>query len=430
MSIEIRVPEQSDGKAMFAADARGFGTFYEDDEVERRLPIMDLSRFRIALDGAAIVGVAGSFALDMTVPGGASVPMGGVTWVSVAATHRRQGILRRLLGAVHADIDARGEPVAGLSASEGGIYGRFGYGVATQMRRVVIDVRAVQLRDELVPKPGSVRFMEPDEARVHVPAVWERARGQRPGETARNEAWWGMVFEDQAKAQDGFSPALRLRHDDGYASYRVRMVWNEGRPAHEVNLIELVAATDDAHLALWHTLLGIDLVATITSRRGFTIDDALHVAVDNPRAVSTEALDDCVWLRPHQPAVLLGARTYTQRGPSRPGAVARHDRCRRRGADPLGGRGRTRRRGLAPDPSPSRSRAGPCGLRRHLPRRLPTLRPRPRTADHGGDARRAPAGRRLLLRRTDAQLAEPVLIDNASPRRRPSSSGVVAEGRR
>ncbi len=311
MSIEIRVPEQSDGKAMFAADARGFGTFYEDDEVERRLPIMDLSRFRIALDGAAIVGVAGSFALDMTVPGGASVPMGGVTWVSVAATHRRQGILRRLLGAVHADIDARGEPVAGLSASEGGIYGRFGYGVATQMRRVVIDVRAVQLRDELVPKPGSVRFMEPDEARVHVPAVWERARGQRPGETARNEAWWGMVFEDQAKAQDGFSPALRLRHDDGYASYRVRMVWNEGRPAHEVNLIELVAATDDAHLALWHTLLGIDLVATITSRRGFTIDDALHVAVDNPRAVSTEALDDCVWLRPHQPAALLGARTYT-----------------------------------------------------------------------------------------------------------------------
>jgi predicted acetyltransferase len=103
---------------------------------------------------------------------------------------------------------------------------------------------------------------------------------------------------------------VRLRHDDGYATYRVRTEWNEGRPAHDVNLVELVAITDDAHLALWHTLLGIDLVATISSRRAFSLDDALYFAVDNPRAVSTEAIDDGVWLRPHQPATLLGARTY------------------------------------------------------------------------------------------------------------------------
>src|SRR5262245_3903242 len=121
MSIEIRAPEEADIAAMFAADARGFGTFYGDEEIDRRRPIMDLSRFRLALDGPSVVGVAGSFALDMTVPGGATVPTGGVTWVSVAATHRRQGILRRLLGAIHADIDHRGEPVAGLSASEGSI---------------------------------------------------------------------------------------------------------------------------------------------------------------------------------------------------------------------------------------------------------------------------------------------------------------------
>jgi len=310
VSIEIRVPERADAPAMFAADARGFGTFYDEDEVQRRLPIMDLSRFRIALDDAEVVGVAGSFALDMSVPGGATVPMGGVTWVSVAATHRRQGILRRLLGAVHADIDARGEPVAGLGASEGAIYGRFGYGVATQMRRVAIDVRAVRLRDELVPKPGSVRFIGHDEARVHVPAVWERARRQRPAEMARSETWWDMAFADQAKAQDGFSPVVRLRHDEGYAAYRVRTKWNEGRPAHEVDLLELVAVTDEAHLALWHTLLGIDLVATITSRRAVPIDDPLQLAVDNPRAVGTVAIDDDVWLRPHQPADLLGARTY------------------------------------------------------------------------------------------------------------------------
>ncbi|MFT3852789.1 MAG: GNAT family N-acetyltransferase [Ilumatobacteraceae bacterium] len=46
--------------------------------------------------------------------------------MGVAATHRRQGLLRRLMDACHDDIDARREPVAMLFASEGGIYERFG----------------------------------------------------------------------------------------------------------------------------------------------------------------------------------------------------------------------------------------------------------------------------------------------------------------
>ena len=68
----------------------------------------------------------------MTLPGGAAVPTGGVTWVSVAVTHRRQGLLGRLLEATHEDIDGRGEPLAALTASEGGIYERFGYGIASR----------------------------------------------------------------------------------------------------------------------------------------------------------------------------------------------------------------------------------------------------------------------------------------------------------
>ncbi len=310
MPIEIRTPDESDVPALFAADGRGFGVTYEPDEPARRRPVMDLSRFRIAVEGGAIVGISGSFALDVTVPGGAALPMGGVTWVSVAATHRRQGVLRRLLVAIHADIDAREEPVAGLSASEGGIYGRFGYGVASQLRRVSIDTRAAQLRDEITPKPGSVRFLEAAEARAVVPELWDRCRAQTPGETSRSPAWWDMAFADQSKGVDGSSAAFRLGHEDGYATYRIRTRWNEGAPAHELDLVELCAATPDAHLALWHTLLGIDLVGSIRSRRSVPLDDALPQVLQNPRAVRTEGLDDNLWLRPHRPGVLLGARTY------------------------------------------------------------------------------------------------------------------------
>jgi predicted acetyltransferase len=308
--IEIRPPEDDDVPALFAADRRGFGATLEPEDIERYLPSMELPRFRIALDGSAIVGVAGAFTLEVTVPGGASLPMGGVTWVSVAATHRRQGLLRRLLDAVHDDIDEREEPLAGLAASEGGIYGRFGYGTASVQRRVTIVKAAARIRHELVPKPGSVRFLEPAEARTLLPALWDRCRRLRPGETSRSREWWDMVFADQAKAYDGFTPAFRLAHEDGYASYRVRMHWNEGAPAHDLDVVELCAATPEAHLALWHTILNVDLVGSVSSRRCVPLDDALPLLMENPRVVRTEGLDDSLWLRPHRPEVLLAARTY------------------------------------------------------------------------------------------------------------------------
>src|SRR5436190_19142094 len=94
----------------------------------------DIGRFRIAVDRGQIVGAAASYAMDVGLPGGAIVPMGGVTWVSTAATHRRQGVMRRVVEAVHDDIDARGEPVATLSAAEGSIYEHLRYGIATQVR--------------------------------------------------------------------------------------------------------------------------------------------------------------------------------------------------------------------------------------------------------------------------------------------------------
>ena len=58
------------------------------------------------------------------------MPAAGVTLVGVLPTHRRQGVLTRLMRAQLDDVRERGEPVAFLWASEGAIYGRFGYGMA------------------------------------------------------------------------------------------------------------------------------------------------------------------------------------------------------------------------------------------------------------------------------------------------------------
>ena len=85
----------------------------------------------VACDGPDVVGMALFLDLRLTVPGGAVLPMAGVSWVAVAPTHRRRGALRGMFDELHARMTAKGYPLAGLEASEAGIYGRFGYGAAT-----------------------------------------------------------------------------------------------------------------------------------------------------------------------------------------------------------------------------------------------------------------------------------------------------------
>src|SRR6478672_2323816 len=99
MAIEIRTPTLDEWPAVCRADARVFGSSLTPEDIEDRLKMHDLGRFRVAFDDGQIVCVAASYEMDVSLPGGAIVPMGGVTWVSTHATHRRQGLMRRVVGA-------------------------------------------------------------------------------------------------------------------------------------------------------------------------------------------------------------------------------------------------------------------------------------------------------------------------------------------
>lgn len=308
MAIEIRVPVEEQWTELVQADARGFGMQYSDEQMAERRPLIDLERFRVAMDADRIVGVVGSFAFDMTVPGGATVPMGGTTWVAVSATHRRRGVLTALLEAVHRDIDDRGEPVAALFASEGGIYRRFGYGVATVNRTVVIDRNAARLRPDLTPDPTAVRYADHDEVDDLLPALWDRARRQRAGQTDRSDAWHRFMGTGGRRAAGDQSAAFYLVHGDGYAVYRVEHHWGP-IPAHRLHVSEFVAVTPQAHLDLWHALLGVDLVGAIESRV-IPVDDPLPHLLTNPRAVQTTSLEDALWVNVRDVGVLMGARVY------------------------------------------------------------------------------------------------------------------------
>jgi GNAT superfamily N-acetyltransferase len=71
-----------------------------------------------------MAGTVMSFAMELTVPGRVQVPMAGVSYVAVHPLRRRRGVLRALMRSQLDDLHARGVPLAGLGASEAGIYGR------------------------------------------------------------------------------------------------------------------------------------------------------------------------------------------------------------------------------------------------------------------------------------------------------------------
>jgi predicted acetyltransferase len=313
MAIEFRTATAEDAAEMFHVDGRNFGTSFTDEEIAERMPVMEWERMHIALDRGRIVSAVGVATLDIGVPGGATLPMGGVTWVSTAATHRRMGLMRTLIDSAHADAAERGEPMTGLGASEASIYGRFGYGTATFSRQLKIAARGAQLHPTM-PDPGGVRFeSEVATIRKHVEQLWERSRQRRAGEVSRSSAWWDLIMKVRSRAEDSSSPAFWLLHDEGYAAYRVEEKWDDAAPNHHLDVVEMVTLSTEADAALWRVLLSIDLMSTIATR-ALPFDHPLPYWLANQRAVRTTSVTDWVWLRPIDPARVFAGRTYGAAG--------------------------------------------------------------------------------------------------------------------
>ncbi len=304
MMIEIRTPTADDLDAIFRRDQESFGGTLSDEQRSTWSGIFDLERFRLACDGDALVGVAGSHRLELTLPGNGVVPLAGTTWVSVAPTHRRQGVLRRLMAAVHADADDRGEPVAGLQASEAAIYERFGYGAATRWRHVEIDRRRVEVLERFRPEPGGLAMIDPLDHVDRIVEIYDRYRRRRVGEVSRTARWIEMRLKEEPGRRRG---AL---HRDGYAIWTITPDWNEFDVQHELRLDDLVACTPEARLALWNLVLSHDLVGPIRTWHSVTLDDPLPALLTNPRAVRTTAVNDFLWLCPRRVGELLAARRY------------------------------------------------------------------------------------------------------------------------
>ena len=311
MAIKVRLIRPDEYEAWSRAISTAFGEDFTPEELAFYRITLEFDRTWAAIEGKAIVGGGAAYSFRLAIPGG-EVPAAGVTAIGVLPSHRRRGILRKVLAVIEEDCRARGEPVAILTASEGAIYQRFGYGLASL--RAQVEVARNQVRFEIDGHDaGSMRMLDRDEARKVLPPIYERAL--IPGFFRRSHDWWATLLDDSTWRRGGAGPRHIVLHEvdgapAGYVLYRMRPEWDHLGSKTRLEVGEIIAVTPRSELALWKFLLSADLVATVRYRNA-PVDCPLLLQVSEPRQLAM-TIGDSLWLQFIDLQAALAARSYAQ----------------------------------------------------------------------------------------------------------------------
>lgn len=289
-----------------------FGEEVKDERVADENLTVELDRMIGVADGGDLVASAGAYSLDLTLPGGNAIPMAGVTWVGCLPSHRRRGILRQMMQHQLDDIAARGEVIAGLTASEAVIYGRFGYGVASQW--VEAKLRSSGAKFLVEPEAeGRMRYVWGDETAKVIPPIFDEWCRQRPGSVNRSDGRWEAILLDRAFDRGGASAAFRVVHEDaqgrpdGYVVYRIKGGDDDGD--NTVIVREVIAIDPEVEAALYRFVFNLDLSDRFVLRIQ-PLDSQLPWRLADQRAYHSSGLWDFLWLRVMDTPAALAARRY------------------------------------------------------------------------------------------------------------------------
>jgi predicted acetyltransferase len=310
-------------QAFVRAEGVAFGQTGEPEGAEdyyASLLIPDLAEFGLAVsDAGRMVATASAIRFELTLPAGPdqkfpAITVPGVTAVGVHPTHRRRGLLSKLMSRQLADFRDAGFPLSILLASESVIYGRFGYGLASSWQSISIDSHRDAFRQP-PPGDGFVRLLDPADAGKVLPGIHDQARRLRPGEVSRQPQWWDHHFKDPEKDRHGGGGRFYAVHEsaagdpDGYVSYRYHYNWDKGIPSHRVDVSECFTLDDGAYAALWRFVLDLDLVGEVTATIR-PMDDPLRWLLADPRHRRVTAVGDFLWVRVLDVPAALSARGY------------------------------------------------------------------------------------------------------------------------
>ncbi|WP_428953848.1 GNAT family N-acetyltransferase [Streptomyces sp. cg35] len=298
------------------------------ETVAKRRAHFDLARTRAAFapagggDGIRQVATFRSFAQRLSVPGGATVPTDAVTNVTVSPTHRRRGLLSRMMAADLAEAKERGDVAATLIAAEYRIYGRYGFGPATTTTEWEIDVPRAGL-DPRWSGPddgGRIDPADADEVRKIGPELHERLSARVAGVVSRDDFWWqyetGLWPTPEDTWTEPFHAVYRNARGevDGLVVFKADGHWGDAKmPGNTATVLKLTGVTPAAERALWHHVCSIDWVTAVRTG-GRAPDDLVPHLLPDPRAACVVTQADFLWVRILDVVRALEARSYEASG--------------------------------------------------------------------------------------------------------------------
>ncbi|MFE1878546.1 GNAT family N-acetyltransferase [Streptomyces diastatochromogenes] len=273
-----------------------------------------------AFDGGRCVATFRSFAQEVTAVGGALVSANAISNVTVTPTHRRRGLLTRMMNRDLAAAKERGDVVGTLIAAEYPIYGRYGFGPATWTTEWTVEVP----RSGLDPRwsgpedGGWIDLVDGEDVRKLGPELHERVRRAQPGAVSRSELWWQLNTGAVRFGGNWTEPFYAVYRSasgevEGLVSYESDDNWHDKQPHNTADVNWLIAATPAAERALWRYLCSIDWITKVKSGwRG--PDDLLPFFLPDPRAARVTEHADWLWVRILDVVRALEARTYEGTG--------------------------------------------------------------------------------------------------------------------
>ncbi len=312
MAIEIRTCTDEEFAAGITPIWQYFGEDPKEELVANFRRVLPADHINAAFDGKEVVGSTSAYPFQMTIPGG-PVPTAGITLVGVRPTHRRQGLLSKLMKQLLDNARERGEPIASLWVAEEAIYGRFGCGMCSINGEIRIDRGHTHFHKRWE-RTLAARQVKKEEALDSFPPVYEQVAPQIPGMLSRTRDWWEVrQLHDDPAERHGAGPLTRVLFERegkpaGYALYSVRTEFVEGRSNSTLEVREAIGVDTAATAEVWRYLFDVDLMAQIHVEY-MPIDHPLFFLLAEPRRLRLRAQDG-IWLRLVDVESALRARSF------------------------------------------------------------------------------------------------------------------------
>jgi len=335
VSFEVRTPRPDELDELEVITSNAFGRRapnWTDAQNEREDRMRPLDRRILIVDrrGADAAGtIAGgcyAYDLSMSLPGGTAVPVAALAGVGVGTAHIGRGAMRLLVNEHLRRSKAAGDAASVLMSSESGIYGRFGYGMATEYAE--FEARSLEIGFRADPPGGTIEMLHLGTDELTESAIgrlgpcynnWAR---QTPGALSRSDEWWHVVLGNVRLWRGGGKHQFAVVHVDdsgeidGYLLYRIEpkdeTLSGHGRPVSSVIIHELLSTNVAAELALFDYAISVPLTRAVHWELA-PLRPALQTTLTDRRHLWQTARLDMMWLRPLNLSALLEQRAYRVR---------------------------------------------------------------------------------------------------------------------